>query len=569
MRERWEEQPPTALSRYLPITRRLWTYRRSWLRADLFAGLTLWAVLVPEAMAYAGIAGVEPVIGLYTIPLPLLAYAIFGTSRIMVVGPDSAVALLSAATVGSLAASGTADYLALTSALAILTGVLFLLFGLLRLGWVADFISRPVMQGFIAGVILVTVIGQVPTLIGLSRTRGDFFQQLWNILRALGDTNGATIAVGLGSLALLFAIREFRPRLPAALITVAASIAVAYLFNLQSHGVATVGTVAGGLPRFGLPDVGGLHAYRTLFSGALIIVLLGYAETLGSAKAASAKTGEDIDPNQELIALGPANIGAGLSGGFAAVGSFSKTSVAIAANAKTQLGYLVTAVLTILTLLFLMPVFDHLPHAALAAVVIDAMFTLADVAYFRKLWRVSQSEFLLSFVAMFGVLLLGVLPGIGAGIALDLLLLIRSASRPRAVALGKVAGHVYKDLSLHPEGETVPGLLVFRFEAPLIFTNAAYFVAEVERLAAEQHTTTVLVDGEGINSLDSTAAERLLELHADLARRGVALWFARLRHPIKATMRASGVYDVIGHDHIFGSITAGIKAFKKAQKDSD
>lgn len=568
MRERWDEQPAGPLGRYLPIIPRLWTYRRSWLRADLFAGLTMWAVLVPEAMAYAGIAGVDPVIGLYTIPLPLLAYAIFGTSRIMVVGPDSATALLSAATIGSLAASGTADYLALTSALAILVGILFLLFGLLRLGWVADFVSHPVMQGFIAGVVLVTIIGQVPTLFGLPPTPGHFFQRLWNILVEFGDANGATIAVGLGSLLLLYAIRKYRPRAPAALVTVAVAIGAAFLFDLQAHGVATVGTVAAGLPKLGLPNVDGFHAYGTLFSGALVIVLLGYAETLGSARAASAKTGETIDPNQELLALGPANIGAGLSGGFVAVGSFSKTSVAIAANAKTQLGYLLTAVLTILTLLFLMPIFDHLPDAALAAVVIDAMITIADVDYFRRLWRISHPEFFLSLVAMFGVLLLGVLPGIGAGIALDLLLLIRSASRPRTAVLGKTAGHVYQDQSLHPEGKTVPGLVVFRFEAPLIFTNAAFFVDEVQRLTARPDVKSVLIDAEGINDLDSTAADRLLELHDDLARRGVYLCFARVRHPIKTAMRASGVWDSIGTDRIYGSITAGIKAFKKEQEES-
>lgn len=544
-------------------------YRRSWLRPDLFAGLTLWAVLVPEAMAYAGIAGVDPVIGLYTVPLPLLAYAIFGSSRIMVVGPDSATALLSAATIGSLAASGTADYVALTAALAILVGILFLVFGLLRLGWVTDFISHPVMQGFIAGVVLVTIIGQVPTLIGLTATRGDFFQQFWNILGALNEVNAATLIVGVGSLFLLFWIRKHAPRVPAALVTIAVAIMAVTLFDLQSHGVATVGTVAAGLPSLGLPSVDGFSAYRTLLSGALAIVLLGYAETLGSAKAAAAKTGETIDPNQELLALGPANLGAGLSGGFVAVGSFSKTSVALAAKAKTQLGFVITAGLVVLTLLYLMPVFAHLPDAALAAVVIEAMFTLADPAYFRRLWRISHSEFLLAFVSMFGVLLLGVLPGIGAGITLDLLLLIRSASRPRAVTLGKTAGHVFQDLSLHPEGKTVPGLVVFRFEAPLIFTNAAYFVDEVERLASEGDVDTVLVDAEGINGLDSTAAERLLELHDELKRRQVSLCFARVRDPVKDVMRSSGVLDAIGEDHIYGSITAGIKAFKRTHGQLD
>jgi SulP family sulfate permease len=550
--------------RYLPIMSWLRSYRREWLRPDLIAGVTLWAILVPEAMAYAGIAGVDPVIGLYTVPLPLLAYSLLGSSRSMVVGTDSATALVSAATVGSLAARGTADYLALTSALAVLVGVLFLVFGLLRLGWVAEFISRPVMQGFIAGVILVTIIGQVPTFLGIAPVQGDFFQQLWAILVGLGGVHSWTLGVGAVSLLVLALLRNRAPKFPAALGTVILAIVATVVFDLESHGVSTVGSIATGLPHLGLPhaEVG---AYGGLLSGALAIVLLGYAETLGCARTAAGKTGESIDPNQELLALGPVNLGAGLSGGFVAVGSFSKTAVALAAGVKSQISYLVSAALVVLTLLFLMPTFTHLPEAALAAIVIEAMLVLAGPAYFRRLLRISTPEFLLALVAMLGVLVLGVLPGIGAGIALDLLLLIRSASRPRVAVLGKTAGHVYQDLSLHPEGTIVPGLLVFRFEAPLIFTNAGYFVDEVERLVDEHRSVAVLVDAEGINSLDSTAAGRILELNGDLERRGVVLSFARVRDPIREIMGASGILDVIGEDRIHGSITSGIKAFKRSQ----
>ncbi len=549
-------------SQYVPITSWLRHYKRVWLKPDVIAGVTLWAVLVPEAMAYAGIAGVDPVIGLYTVPLPLLAYALFGSSRSMVVGTDSATALVSAATVGALAASGTANYVALTSALAILVGLLFLLFGLLRLGWVANFISRPVMQGFIAGVVFVTIIGQVPTLLGLPAHRGRFFGEVWNVITGLGGVNPATVAVGLTGLALLAILRRYAAKTPAALAAVVLAIVAVVVFDLERHGVSTVGLIPSGLPDLGLPSVEA-GTYGTLLSGALAVVLLGYAETLGCAKTASAQTGEISDPNQELLALGVANVGSGLSGGFVAVGSFSKTAVALAAGVKSQLGYFVSAALVIGTLLFLTPAFTHLPDAALAAVVIEAMLALAKPGYFARLARISTPEFLLALVAMFGVLLLGVLPGIGAGVALDLLLLIRGASRPRVAVLGKTAGHVYQDVSLHPEGVTVPGLLVFRFEAPLIFTNAGYFVEEVERLVVEEKSEVVLVDAEGINGLDSTAAERLLELHRGLERRGIGLSFARVRDPILEVMRTSGVLQVLGDDHVFGSITSGIKAYKK------
>jgi high affinity sulfate transporter 1 len=551
-------------ARYVPITSWLRHYKRLWFRMDAIAGVTLWAVLVPEAMAYAGIAGVSPVMGLYTVPLPLIAYALFGSSRSMVVGTDSATALVSAATVGTLVVSGSAEYAALTSALAILVGLLFLLFGFLRLGWVADFISRPVMQGFITGVVLVTIIGQVPTLIGLTPHRSRFFGEVWNVIIGLGNIHPATVAIGLASLLLLVLLRRYAKRVPAALTTVGLAIIATAIFDLERHGVSTVGAIPTGFPRLALPPVGA-GAYGTLLSGALAVVLLGYAETLGCANTASAQTGEIADPNQELLALGAANVGSGLSGGFVAVGSFSKTGVALASGVKSQLAYLVSAGLVIGTLLFLTPAFTHLPDAALAAVVIEAMLALSNPEYFKRLARVSRSEFLIALVAMLGVLVLGVLPGIGAGVALDLLLLIRGASRPRVAVLGKTSGHVYQDISLHPEGATVPGLLVFRFEAPLIFTNAGYFVEEVQRLVAEQESQSVLVDAEGINGLDSTAAERLLELHRDLHRRGIELSFARVRDPIREVMRASGVLEAVGSDRVYGSITSGIKAHKKTE----
>lgn len=546
---------------FVPATSWLRRYKRLWLRPDVLAGVTMWAVLVPEAMAYAGIAGVSPLMGLYTVPLPLIAYALFGSSRSMVVGTDSATALVSAATVGALAVSGSADYAALTSALAIMVGLLFLLFGVLRLGWVADFISRPVMQGFIAGVVFVTIIGQVPTLLGLDPLRRSFFVEAWNVIRGLGDVNPATAIVGLACLILLWVLREHLRKAPGALTTVALAIIATAVFDLERFGVATVGLIPAGLPKMTLPPVE-LSTYGTLLGGALAVVLLGYAETLGCNKTAAAETGETSDPNQELIALGAANIGSGFSGGFVAVGSFSKTAVGLAAGVKSQLAYVVSAVLVVGTLLFLTPAFTHLPEAALAAVVIEAMLALFNPDYFKRLARVSRPEFLIALVAMLGVLVLGVLPGIGAGVALDLLLLIRGASRPRVAVLGKTAGHVYQDISLHPEGNTIPGLLVFRFEAPLIFTNAGYFVQEIERLAAEHDSRAVLVDAEGINGLDSTAAERLLELHGDLKHRGIELSFARVRDPIRQVMRTSGVLDAVGEEHIYGSITRGIKAYK-------
>lgn len=559
----------SALERLVPITGRLRLYRRVWLRPDLLAGITLWAVLVPEAMAYAGIAGVPPIVGLYTVPLPLLAYAIFGTSRIMVVGPDSATALLSAATVATLATPETGDFITLTAALAVLVGGLFLLFGLLRLGWVADFVSQPVMQGFITGVVLVTIVVQVPPLLGIEIDGGDFFDKIVQIARALDSAVPATVVVGLGSLVMLIALHALPRRVPAALITVTLAIIAGTVFHLGDRGVALVGRAPSGLPHLALPQVADLSVLSTLLPGALAIVLLGYAETLGSAKAAAAKTGGRIDPNQEMVALGFANIGSGLSGGFVAVGSFSKTSVAVATGAKTQLGYLFTAVLVGLTLMFLMPVFTNLPLAALAAVVIQAMFSLAQPSYFTRLWRISRAEFALAMVSMLGVLSLGVLPGIGAGVALSLILLIYSASRPAYAVIGKTASHVFQDVSLHPEAKTIPGLLIFRFEGPLIFSNASYFESELRRLVNGGDVHCVLLDAEGVNHIDSTAVSHLADLLGHLQRRGIGLCLARVRDPVKDFLRRAGVFDAIGEENFFGSITKAVKAYRKRYEDED
>jgi len=381
-----------TLKRYFPILKWLPGYQRDWLRPDLIAGLTVWMVMAPEAMAYAGIANVPPLMGLYTVPLPLFAYAILGSSRLMVVGPDSATALISASVVGGLAGAGSARFMALTSALAIAVGVFFLTFGLLKMGWIASFISQPVMTGFLEGIVLVTIIGQVPALLGVSEVHGRFFQKLWGILQELAGMGWLVPAIGLGSLALLFLLRRFAPRLPAGLITVTLAILAVTLLGLADQGVKVVGALGAHLPAFRLPDVPPSD-YLKLIPGALAIVLLGYIETLASDEGAALKGGGDADPDQGLLALGAANLGAGVSGGFIAVGSLSKTSVAMSAGGETQLAYVFTGVLVLLTLRFLMPLLENLPFATLAAIVIAAMLELDQTRKLARFWAYSRLEF--------------------------------------------------------------------------------------------------------------------------------------------------------------------------------
>ncbi len=560
---------PNPIVGFLPILQWLPHYKPAWLRFDLIAGLTIWAVMVPEALAYAGIAEVPPLMGLYTVPLPLIFYAIFGTSRLLVVGPDSATALLSAAAVGLLATQGTDQFNALTSALAVLVGMLFLGFGLLRLGWVASFISAAVMTGFLEGIMWVTIIGQVPKLLGIPGGSGNFFDKLGAIIQELPQTNPATLALGVVSLLIMFGMKRYLPKLPSALTVVVLTTLAVGVLDLTSYGVDVTGSLQTGLPPIGLPQVS-MSDYVSLLPGALSIVLLGYVETLGSAKGAALKGGGEIEPNQELVALGPVNVGAGLTGGFIAVGSLSKTSVAMNAGGKSQIAYIICAVLTILTLLFLMPLFTNLPHAALGAIVIEAMLGLDQTAKLRRLARLNRMEFALAIVCFLGVLTLGVLQGVLVAVILSLLVLIKHASSPATAVLGQIAqSDHYRDVKLHPEAQTYPGLLIYRFDAALVFPNAAHFADDLQRYLSQTQppVTAVLVNAETINAVDVTGAEQLINLHTRLTSAGIGLYFAEVKDPVRQMFRQAGVEEAIGQAHFFESVRDGVEALQTKTPD--
>jgi len=562
--------------RYIPILQWLPKYQFSWLRADVISGLTVWAVMVPEAMAYSGIAGVPPLVGLYTVPIPLIIYAIFGTSRTMVIGPDSATALISAGTVGAVVASHSgatqvAEFVAITSALALIVGIIFLVLGLARMGWIANFIPSPVMKGFIQGLIWVTIIGQVPKLFGIEGVHGNFFEQLWALIPELANAKPITTAIGLGSLALLFLIHRFVPKLPSALTTVVLSILLVTVFDLGANGVDIVGSVKAGLPSLAMPQFT-FEQLQLLIPGALAIVLLGYAESLGAAKAAASKSGGSVDPNQELIAHGPANIGSAFSGGFVVVGSLSKTSVSMGAGGKTQMASLIHAVLIILTLMFLLPLFTNLAHSALAAIVIHAMIGLLKPGYLIQLWKQSPLEFSIGIVAYLGVMAIGILAGIGLGIVLALLLLIRHASAPPTAVLGQVpCKEAFRDIHRRSDLETFDGLLIFRFDAGLFFANANYFANNLQVQIAKENKPVhwVLVDATTINMMDSTAVERLLELQVSLKEQGILIAFAHVRDRVKDKMELAGFVNKVGEAYFFETLSDGVSSFQNNTKEKE
>ena len=411
---------------------------------------------------------------------------------------------------------------------------------LLRLGFLASFISEPVLKGFIIGLALTIIVGQLPKLFGIEKDPGDFFEQLWALLTGLGATSGLTLLVGLSSLVLVLALREWAPAVPGSLVAVLLGIAVVSAFGLDAHGVAIVGPIESGLPTLGLPDVAA-RSYLDLAGPAVGVMLIGFVEGLGAAKSYAAKNHYEIDANRELMGLGAANIGAGLSSGMLVNGSLSKTAVNASAGARTQLSGLVVAVLTVVTLLFLTGLFENLPEATLGAVVIAALIELVDIRALVRLYRLhtrglgriygiaARPDFIAAVAALVGVLVFDTLPGLFIGIGLSMLLLLYRASRPHVAVLGRVPGSrdQYIDLERQPDNETDPGIVVLRVEGGLFFANADAVRAQIRRHATSPGTRGVVLDAETMPFIDVTAASMLAELFEDLRRDGIQLVIAR------------------------------------------
>jgi len=550
-------------------------YKRRWVRGDVIAGLTVWAVLVPEALAYASIAGVSPVVGLYAAPGALLFYAAFGSSRQLVTGPMAATAALSAAAVGSLAAGGSHAYVQLTITLAITVGIIAILAGLLRLGFLANFISEPVMKGFIIGLALTIIAGQIPKLFGIHKGEGDFFAQLWHLLTHLDQTSGITLLVGVASLALVLGLKRWLPAVPGSLVTVLLGIAAVHVFDLAAHGVKIVGPIQSGLPAFGLPNVAA-HSYLDLAPAAIGVMLVGFAEALGAGKTYAAKEHYEIDPNRELIALGAANLGAGLSSGMVVNGSLSKTAVNASAGARSQLSSLVVAVLTVVTLLFLTGLFEDLPDATLAAVVIAALIDLVDIHSLIMLYKLhtaglgriygfaARPDFISAIAAMLGVLIFDTLPGLFIGIAVSIGLLLYRASRPNIAVLGRVPGSDgdFDDVQRNPHNTPVPGIAVLRVESGLFFANADTIRKDVMAHAVDG-TKTIVLDGQTVPFIDVTAAQMLEALAEDLDRDGIRFLLARDVGQVRDVVKRADQGDRVvirAYPTVQAAVTAALNA---------
>jgi high affinity sulfate transporter 1 len=524
----------------------------------------VWALLVPQSLAYASLAGVPVQYGLYTAFAALVLYAPFGTSRQLAQGPSAAVCAVSAAVVAPLAgaaAMGTGDAVGWTAALALATGALYIALGLLKLGWVSTFLSRAVMSGFVLGFAIGIVIDQSQKLLGVTVDSGSYAEELLRTLAEIPDAHGATVAVGLVSLALLLLMRQLVPRWPRMLIVVVAAIAASSALGFDDHGIAVTGDVPTGLFSVGLPDVG-FSETSALLVGALSIVFVGYSESLAAARAMARRHKYEIDPDQELIAQGMACGAGGLVGGFATDGSLSKTTVADAAGQRTQVASLIDAVLVLLTLLLLASLFEPLPTATLGAVVIDAMIGLITLRDLKRYYAVNRADWVFFMAAGLGILFFGITQGILIGVVLSLLLLVWRSSRTsiRELHVDPASG-AYHDVSRHTGLEPVPGVLIARVDGPLFFADADRFRARLRELTASgERPSGVVIDAEAVHLTDTDGADTLIGVVEELRADGIAVMLAGVHPPVEQLWARAGLLDVVGPDAIRETLDDAIEA---------
>jgi high affinity sulfate transporter 1 len=554
-------------SRFVPGLATLSTYQRQWLRSDIVAGLVLTALLVPQGMAYAQLAGLPPITGLYTSILCLIAYAFFGPSRILVLGPDSSLGPMIAATIVPLvgAHGDPTKAIGLASMLALLVGAITALAGIARLGFVADLISKPTMIGYMNGLALTILVGQLPKLFGFSVSGGSFFSEIIDFAKgvAKGDTVLAALAIGVFGLVVILALQRWMPKVPGVLVAVLLSILAANLFNLAEHGVSLVGVLPKGFPPLTIPHVG-LSDFGTLIAGALGIALVSLTDTISTASSFADRSGDEIDGSREMIGIGAANIAAGLFQGFAVSTSGSRTAVAEQAGAKTQVTGLVGALAITMMLLFLPGLLRNLPQPTLAAVVITASLSLANISGTLRLFHVRRTEFLLTIAAFLGVVLLGVLPGIAIAVGLSIGNVFRRAWWPYQTVLGRVSNIPgFHDVRSYPTAERLPRCIIFRFDAPLFFANSRTFRNQVRLLArSDPSPTWIVIAAEPITDVDTTAADMLEALDAELQAIGVRLIFAEMKDPVRARMDRYELTRRIHPDHFFPTVDAAVASFR-------
>ena len=558
--------PAPGWRAYLPGLALVTSYRRAWLPRDIVAGLVLSALLVPQGMAYADLAGLPPVTGLYTSILCLLGYAVFGPSRILVLGPDSSLGPMIAATILPLMLAGgdPARAIALASLLAVLVGVIMVAAGLAKFGFVADLLSKPTQIGYMNGLALTIIIGQLPKLLGFSVDADGLVAEAQAFVLGLsqGEANATAAVLGVASLAGILLLNRLLPKVPSVLIVVVLAAIAVNAFDLEDRGVDTVGLIPQGFPPFTVPSVSWSDV-PPLLLGAIAIAVVALADTMSTASAFAARRGEQVRGNQEMIGIGAANIAAGFFQGFPVSTSGSRTAVAEQAGSRSQITGIVGAAVITLVLVFATGAMQYVPQPTLGAIVIAAALSLADIAGTRRLWRQRRTEFWLSIIALLGVALLGVLPGILIAVGMSILNVFRRTWWPHHAVLGRVEGiEGLHDIQRYPNAELLPGLVVYRFDAPLIFANARKF-GEAMREIAEQRRGLrwLIIAAEPITDVDTTASDMLNELDLWLNDRGVSLVFAEMKDPVREKIERYELTRTIDPAHFFRTLDEAVAEY--------
>ncbi len=556
------------LQRWIPGIQAVRTYNRAWLAKDLIAGLVLCALLVPQGMAYAELAGLPAITGLYTTIVCLFAYAAFGPSPYLVLGPDSSLGPMIAAAILPLAVGDPEYAIALAGMLALFVGLVCAGAGIARLGFISDLLSMPVRLGYLAGLAVTIFVGQLPKLFGFSIDADSFIDEISAFIDNIDETNVYAFGVGLLCLVIILGLKRWKPTWPGILIAVVAAILVTIVLDLAARGVATVGVLPQGFPKPDFPAVK-LADLPVLAATAVGISLVAIGDTISTSAGFAARRGYEINSDQELVGIGSANLLAGLFSGFPVSTSSSRTAVAEQSGAKTQLTGVVAGLLVLCMLLLVPGLVRNMPQPALAAIVITASISLFDVKGLLRLFKMRRSEFILVIVCALGVILVGVLEGIVIAVVVSILQFFERSWRPYAAVLGKPQGlQGYHDISRHPDAEQIPGLLILRWDAPLFFANANIFRNLVRDLIAktEPPPTWVLVAAEPVTDVDTTAAEMLVDLDEELNASGIHLAFAELKDPVKDKVVNYGLLETIDYRHFYPTIKTGIKAFRKETK---
>lgn len=562
-----------GIGRWLPGFAILRTYTRSYFLNDMMAGFVLTAVLVPVGMGYAQASGLPAIYGLYATIVSLITYAIVGPSRILVLGPDSSLAALIAVTILPLAAGSAERAVALAGSLAVLSGVLCIAAGLVRFGFITELISKPIRYGYMNGIALTVLAGQLPACFGFSTTGKDFLGQARSFVTGVleGQTNWAAIAIGLFSMVVILGCKRWAPKVPGVMIAVVGSTIAVALFDLVTQSnMSVIGPLPQGLPAFRLPNVS-VPDLQALFSGAIAIALVSFADTSVLSRIYSQRDGYAVNANQELVSLGITNVATGLFQGFSVSGSASRTPVAEQAGAKTQFAGVAGALFITLLLLFAPTLLRNLPHAALAAVVICACLGQIEIASVVRLYHLRRSELAFSISCFLGVILLGAVEGIFIAVGLALFAFIWRAWRPYDAVLGRVDGlKGYHDISRHPEAKRIPGLVLFRWDAPLFFANASVFQEHVLQAITRSPTPTkwVVVAAEPVTDIDITAADMLAELDQKLHHAGMDICFAEMKGPVKDMLKRYGLFDSFGTENFFPTIGQAVDRYLEVHQVS-